>query len=86
MLKHIEITDKNEIWSCAMHPQIMRAEAGDCPIYGMDLISLENPTYGLLADQFKLTANAMALANIETSIVDFGNKMLTCKEVKQVIE
>ena len=43
MHKHIEITDKNEIWSCAMHPQIMRAEAGDCPICGMDLIPAEIP-------------------------------------------
>ena len=74
--KHIDITDKNEIWSCAMHPQIMRAEAGDCPICGMDLISLETPTDGLSADQFKLTANAMALANIETSIVGFSKNDL----------
>ena len=72
MHKHIDITDKNEIWSCAMHPQIMRVESGDCPICGMDLISLETPTDGLSADQFKLTANAMALANIETSIVGFS--------------
>ena len=76
MLKHIEITDKNEIWSCAMHPQIMRAEAGDCPICGMDLIPLDPPTDGLSADQFKLTANAMALANIETSIVGIGKNDL----------
>ena len=76
MHKHIDITDKNEIWSCAMHPQIMRVEAGDCPICGMDLISLETPTDGLSADQFKLTANAMALANIETSIVGFGKNDL----------
>lgn len=76
MHKHIDITDKNEIWSCAMHPQIMRAEAGDCPICGMDLISLETPTDGLSADQFKLTANAMALANIETSIVGFSKNDL----------
>ena len=76
MHKHIDLTDKNEIWSCAMHPQIMRAEAGDCPICGMDLISLETPTDGLSADQFKLTANAMALANIETSIVGFGKNDL----------
>jgi Cu(I)/Ag(I) efflux system membrane fusion protein len=76
MHKHIEITDKNEIWSCAMHPQIMRAEAGDCPICGMDLIPLDPPTDGLSADQFKLTANAMALANIETSIVGIGKNDL----------
>jgi Cu(I)/Ag(I) efflux system membrane fusion protein len=52
-----------------MHPQIMREEAGDCPICGMDLIPVQNNSEGLLADQFKLSENAMALANIQTSIV-----------------
>jgi Cu(I)/Ag(I) efflux system membrane fusion protein len=50
----------------------MQPEAGDCPICGMDLIPAETSADGLLADQFKLTENAMALANIETSIV--GNR------------
>jgi Cu(I)/Ag(I) efflux system membrane fusion protein len=52
-----------------MHPQILREAPGDCPICGMDLIPAETGADGLLADQFKLTANAMALANIQTSIV-----------------
>ena len=55
-----------------MHPQIMQPEAGDCPICGMDLIPAETSADGLLADQFKLTENALALANIQTSIV--GNR------------
>ena len=65
----IEIADRNERWTCSMHPQILREATGDCPICGMDLIPAETPADGLLADQFKLTANAMALANIQTSIV-----------------
>ena len=52
-----------------MHPQIMQPEAGDCPICGMDLIPAASSAKGLLADQFKLSKNAMALANIQTSIV-----------------
>lgn len=56
-----------------MHPQIMQPEAGDCPICGMDLIPAETSAEGLLADQFKLTKNAMALANIETTIVGQSN-------------
>jgi len=67
--EHIEIADKNERWTCSMHPQILREASGDCPICGMDLIPAETRAEGLLADQFKLTANAMALANIQTSIV-----------------
>jgi Cu(I)/Ag(I) efflux system membrane fusion protein len=50
----------------------MQPEPGDCPICGMDLIPAESESDGLLADQFKLTENAMALANIQTTIVGNG--------------
>ena len=70
--EHIEIADKNERWTCSMHPQILSEAPGDCPICGMDLIPAETRAEGLLVDQFKLTANAMALANIQTSIVGSG--------------
>ena len=64
-----EIAETNQKWTCSMHPQIMQAEAGDCPICGMDLIPAETSTEGLNANEFKLTKNAMALANIQTSVV-----------------
>ena len=87
MHKHNDITDKNENWSCAMHPQIMREEAGDCPICGMDLIPLETSTGGLLLDQFKLTTNAMALANIQTSVVSIDkNDLNTIKLSGKITE
>ncbi|WP_416441668.1 efflux RND transporter periplasmic adaptor subunit [Leeuwenhoekiella sp. A16] len=60
---------EEEMWTCSMHPQIMQPEPGDCPICGMDLIPAESSADGLAADQFKMTKNAMALANIQTSIV-----------------
>jgi membrane fusion protein, copper/silver efflux system len=52
-----------------MHPQIMQPEAGDCPICGMDLIPAEAGADGLAANEIKMTENAMALANIQTTIV-----------------
>ena len=70
---HDDISETNQMWTCSMHPQIMQPESGDCPICGMDLIPAESVSDGLLADQFKLTENAMALANIQTSIVGKGN-------------
>jgi len=70
---HDKVSETNQMWTCSMHPQIMQPESGDCPICGMDLIPAENGSDGLLADQFKLTENAMALANIQTSIVGKGN-------------
>lgn len=64
-----ETAETNQKWTCSMHPQIMQAEAGDCPICGMDLIPAETSAEGLNANEFKLTKNAMALANIQTSTV-----------------
>jgi Cu(I)/Ag(I) efflux system membrane fusion protein len=66
---HDTVTETNQMWTCSMHPQIMQPDSGDCPICGMDLIPAESGSEGLLADQFKLTENAIALANIQTSIV-----------------
>ncbi|KOY52227.1 Efflux transporter, RND family, MFP subunit [Polaribacter dokdonensis DSW-5] len=71
--KHDAISETNQLWTCSMHPQIMQPEPGDCPICGMDLIPAESSADGLLADQFKLTENAMALANIQTTTVGKGN-------------
>ncbi|MFT5217743.1 MAG: Cu(I)/Ag(I) efflux system membrane fusion protein [Glaciecola sp.] len=70
---HNESAETNQMWTCSMHPQIMQSEAGDCPICGMDLIPAESSADGLIADQFRLTQNAMALANIQTSIVGNSN-------------
>jgi len=69
---HDAVTETNQMWTCSMHPQIMQPEPGDCPICGMDLIPAVSSSEGLLADQFKLSKNAMALANIQTSIVGNG--------------
>jgi Cu(I)/Ag(I) efflux system membrane fusion protein len=70
---HDAVTETNQMWTCSMHPQIKQLESGDCPICGMDLIPATSSSEGLLADQFKLTKNAMALANIQTTIVGKGN-------------
>lgn len=76
---HSDEIASNQMWTCSMHPQIMQPEPGDCPICGMDLIPAEAGADGLMADQFKMTDNAMALANIQTSIVgqgEIGNNIL----------
>ena len=58
-----------QMWTCSMHPQIMQPEPGDCPICGMDLIPAESSASGLAANEIKMTENAMALANIQTTLV-----------------
>ena len=61
-----------QMWTCSMHPQIMQPEPGDCPICGMELIPAEAGADGLAVDQFKMTENALALANIQTTTVGGG--------------
>lgn len=58
-----------QMWTCSMHPQIMQPEPGDCPICGMDLIPAESSADGLAMNEIKMTKNAMALANVQTTIV-----------------
>ncbi|MEN3322210.1 efflux RND transporter periplasmic adaptor subunit [Mariniflexile soesokkakense] len=77
---HDTVAETNQMWTCSMHPQIMQPESGDCPICGMDLIPAETSADGLVADQFKLTENAMALANIETTVV--GNSVANDNTIK----
>ena len=60
---------EDQMWTCSMHPQIMQSEPGDCPICGMDLIPAEAGADGLAPEQFIMTDNALALANIQTSVV-----------------
>ncbi|WP_067035606.1 efflux RND transporter periplasmic adaptor subunit [Allomuricauda sp. CP2A] len=61
-----------EMWTCSMHPQIMQPEPGSCPICGMDLIPAESSGEGLMANQIKMTENAMALAGVETITIGEG--------------
>ena len=66
--QHTE-AEKKQLWTCSMHPQIERREPGDCPICGMELIPKDTAGNELSENQFTMTSNAMALANIETTIV-----------------
>ena len=65
---HSEVSAE-QMWTCSMHPQIMQPESGDCPICGMDLIPAESSADGLAMNEIKMTKNAIALANIQTTIV-----------------
>lgn len=62
-----------QMYTCSMHPQILRPEPGDCPICGMDLVLADTGAEGLALNEIKMTENAVALANINTSIVGSGS-------------
>src|SRR6056297_3814861 len=69
---HDAVTETNQMWTCSMHPQIMQPEPGDCPICGMDLIPTDFDEEGLALNEIKMTKNAIALANISTTVVGNG--------------
>jgi len=58
-----------EHWTCSMHPEIDLLEFGACPKCGMDLIPKEVGQDGLSIDEFKMSKNAIALANIQTLVI-----------------
>ena len=66
--QHAESHQNNHslMWTCSMDPQIMQKKPGSCPIYGMDLVQSKASSDGLLPHEFKMSSNAMALANVET--------------------
>ena len=65
-------SNKNEYWTCTMHPQVHKDGPGACPICGMDLIkklvdessdvSDKSDTEGMLT----LTTDKQVLANVST--------------------
>lgn len=59
------------IWTCSMHPQIREDEPGSCPICGMELIALakEDDVEGISPDAVVLSASAMKIAEVETSLI-----------------
>jgi len=59
-----------EIWTCAMHPQVRMHEPGKCPICGMDLILQKQQVVSDSSTEgLQLSAEAAALAGVTTSFV-----------------
>ena len=72
--QHTTNADKENIWTCSMHPQIRQGEPGDCPICGMDLIPLESdPNEELNPMAVSMSPTAMQLAQVQTLLVGKGN-------------
>jgi membrane fusion protein, copper/silver efflux system len=69
---------EKQIWTCSMHPQIRQDHPGKCPLCGMDLIPLVRSKDGPYdSTAVHLTSEAIALANISTSIVGHQNSSKT---------
>lgn len=56
-------------WTCAMHPNVDGKEHGTCPLCAMDLVLMTNHSETLTTNQIKMSDDATALANIQTTVV-----------------
>ena len=68
--------EKPTVWTCAMHPQIKQDKPGKCPICGMDLTPMRssaNSDEQINPDAIQLSPEALALANVETTIISSQN-------------
>ena len=70
--------NKNQVWTCSMHPSIRQSEPGNCPICGMELIPLESNDSEDEPMEIRMSPAAIKLANIQTSVISLE------KPVKEV--
>ena len=72
-------------WTCAMHPQIRQAEAGQCPICGMDLIPVERSTDAEEGRRVSLSERAKILARVRTTQAErLGSGRVECRLLGRV--
>ena len=75
--EHLHAEAENQIWTCSMHPQIRQDGPGKCPLCGMDLIPLRsssnNGGEAVDPDAIMMSEEAMALANVQTTVVSRQN-------------
>ena len=74
--EHVHEEGTEQIWTCAMHPQIRQNKPGKCPICGMDLIPLktsDSADEAIDPKAIQLSKEAAALANIQTTVISRQN-------------
>lgn len=78
VIKPADLTKSSEVYTCPMHPQIIKDHFGQCPICGMDLVlktsvdttaGTEKQTQDKNIDQVKFSPSQQVLANVQTEIV-----------------
>lgn len=68
--KKTTAVNKDEYYTCSMHPQIMQNEPGTCPICHMDLIVVKRTNTA--ADEISLNDEQIRLGNIQTDTMRNG--------------
>jgi Cu(I)/Ag(I) efflux system membrane fusion protein len=68
--KKATLVNKDEYYTCSMHPQIMQDKPGTCPICHMELIVIKRTNTA--ADEIMLNDEQIRLGNIQTDTIRNG--------------
>lgn len=71
-------------YTCSMHPSVVSAEKGTCPICEMDLVLMDDGVNNDNENHFEMGERAMALANVQTSVIGMettNNKIFLSGEI-----
>src|SRR5688572_18568782 len=69
---HFVAAGEQDEYYCPMHPQVVRSQAGVCPICNMDLKKREpGERAAAVTDRVQLSPYRMALANVATTPVAY---------------
>jgi membrane fusion protein, copper/silver efflux system len=66
-------------WTCSMHPQIRQDEPGDCPLCGMDLITVDEDEGETDPMAIRMSATALELAGVRTVQVNTTEAVKTIR-------
>lgn len=68
----VALEQREQIWTCSMHPQVRLPQPGVCPICSMPLVPVKPTTGSHAASEpmLELSAHARAMASVETVTVE----------------
>jgi Cu(I)/Ag(I) efflux system membrane fusion protein len=71
------LTEKKQIWTCSMHPQIKLPKSGKCPICFMDLIVLESSNDN--EEEREISLSKWAAKNIQIETTEVKRRFVEAK-------
>lgn len=78
---------KQQLWTCSMHPQVIRHEPGRCPICGMELVPLEPGTdEHAPSSQLSLSPEVVQMIGVRTAPVSHGRLQRSIRAAGMFVE